>query len=196
LIIFTHGNAELAQYWVEAFAEPRSWGVGAMLVEYPGYGRSGGTPSEESITQASAAALEWARRDARVDGSRIVAYGRSLGGGPAIWLATHHQVRALILESSFTSVRSLAARYAIPGFLIRDPFDNLSALRGYRGPLLVLHGRHDSIVPVAHGRALAGAVPGAEFHELACDHNDCPRSWATVRLFLQAHGLIRPPGMT
>jgi fermentation-respiration switch protein FrsA (DUF1100 family) len=190
LIIFMHGNAELADHWVAQFGEPRSWGWAALLLEYPGYGRSAGKPSEESIISAAGAAYDWAGQDPRVDPSRIVAYGRSLGGGPAAWLAANRTPSAVILESAFTGTRPLAARYWIPGLFVRDPFDNLSALRRYRGPLLVVHGRHDSIVPIAHGRALAAAVHGAEFQELDCGHNDCSRPWARVRTFLLAQGLM------
>jgi pimeloyl-ACP methyl ester carboxylesterase len=53
-----------------------------------------------------------------------------------------------------------------------------------------VHGRDDTIIPVAHGRALAAAVPGAEFHELDCGHNDCPRPWPLVRAFLLDRGLM------
>jgi len=184
LIIFTHGNGELADHWVDEFARPQSWGWAVLLVEYPGYGRSPGSPSEESILAAQEAAYQWALGDRRIDASLIVAYGRSLGGAPAVRLAARHPIAGLILESAFTSVRPLAAAYLLPGFLVRDPFDNLAALAGYRGPLLVLHGREDRVVPVAHGRVLAAAVPGAEFHELECGHNDCPRPWPIVRRFL------------
>jgi len=186
LVIFTHGNAELAEQWVGQFAEPLSWGWAVLLLEYPGYGRSTGAPSEQSILETAAGAYDWARQDSRVDSGRIVPWGRSLGGGPAAWLGAHRAVAGLILESAFTSTRPLAARYLIPGFLVRDPFDNLSILQRYRGPLLVLHGRDDRIVPVAQGRALAGAVPGAQFHELPCGHNDCRRPWSTVQTFLDA----------
>jgi pimeloyl-ACP methyl ester carboxylesterase len=187
LIIFTHGNAELAAEWVDQFTEPRSWGWAALLLEYPGYGGSAGVPSEPAILAAAEAALDWARHDPRVDSRRIVAYGRSLGGGPAARLASSHGLAGLILESVFTSVRPLAARYLVPGFLVRDPFDNLSALQTFRGPLLVLHGRADRIIPIAHGRALAAAVPGATFRELDCGHNDCPRPWTIIGEFLATH---------
>ena len=189
LVIFMHGNAELADQWVDQFAVPRSWGWAVLLVEYPGYGRSAGHPSEASITAAASAALEWARRDVRLDAARIVAYGRSLGGGPAARLAADHQLAGLILESTFTSVRPLAARYLIPGILVRDPFDNLAALTRYRGPLLVLHGRRDELIPVAHGRALAAAVAGADFHELSCGHNDCRPPWEIIGSFFTNRGL-------
>ena len=194
LLLWSHGNAELATDWVSAFDEPRSWGWAVLLLEYPGYGRSPGAPSERSITAAALAAYDWARADPRIDSTRIVPYGRSLGGGPATRLAVERPAAALILESAFTSVRAFAGRFFAPRFLVRDPFDNLSALRSYHGPLLVLHGSHDEVVPVAHGRALAGAVEGAELHELPCGHNDCPRSWQLVRRFLLAHGLMAEGG--
>ena len=121
---------------------------------------------------------------------RIVAYGRSLGGGVAASLAAERPIAGLILESSFTSVRPLAARFLVPGWLVRDPFDNLAALRQYRGPLLVVHGLEDEIVPVNEGRKLAAAVAGAEIHLLECGHNDCPRPWGLMRQFLEARGLM------
>ena len=197
LLLFTHGNAELADDWLDAFDEPRRWGWAVLLLEYPGYGRSAGKPSEASITAAILAAYDWARGDPRIDATRIVPYGRSLGGGPATQLAAERPVAALILESPFTSVRAFARHYLAPGFLVRDPFDNLNALRNYRGPLLVIHGSHDEIIPVAQGRAVAAGVAGAEFHEIPCGHNDCPRSWPLVRGFLVANGLMpaeAPPG--
>lgn len=186
LLMFTHGNGELASDWVPEFDEPRAWGMAVLLVEYPGYGGAPGSPSEASIREAMKAAYDWAATHPRIDPSRIVAYGRSLGGGAAALLATERPVAALVLESSFTSVADFAARMLAPSFLIRDRFDSRAALRRYRGPLLVIHGRHDTIVPAAHGRELAGLVPDAQFVELDCGHNDCPRPWKAIRAFLAA----------
>jgi fermentation-respiration switch protein FrsA (DUF1100 family) len=190
LLLFTHGNAELASDWITAFDEPRTWGWAVLLIEYPGYGGAPGEPSERSITDVALAAYDWATGDPRVDSTRVVAYGRSLGGGPAARLAAERPIAALILESSFTSVRAFAHGFFAPEFVVRDPFDSLAALRSYRAPLLVLHGSRDEIIPIAHGRALAAAVSGAEFHELPCGHNDCPRPWALIGAFLRDHGLM------
>lgn len=184
LLLFTHGNAELIDDFADQFAAPRAAGYSVLLVEYPGYGRSAGNPSEASIGAAVLAAYDWAKSATDVDPKRIVPYGRSLGGGAACILAANRPVAALILESSFTSVRTFGRHFMVPGFLIRDPFDNLLALRSYRGPLLVLHGTRDEVVPVDHGRQLAAAVPGAEFELLRCGHNDCPRSWERILGFL------------
>ncbi len=190
LFIFAHGNGELADDWIGAFAVPRAWGWAALLLEYPGYGTQPGRPSERSINAVVMAAYDWARGDRRVDGSRIVAYGRSVGGGPAARLASTRPLAGLVLESSIASVPRLARRYLLPPFLVRDRFDGLAALRAYRGPLLVLHGRFDDVVPIGEGRALAAAVPGATFVEMACGHNDCQPPWPIVRSFLEQHGLM------
>jgi fermentation-respiration switch protein FrsA (DUF1100 family) len=142
------------------------------------------------VSAVARAAHDWAVSTPRIDGTRIVAYGRSLGGAVAARLASDRQLPGLILESAFTSVRPFAAGFFVPSFLVRDPFDTLAAVSGYRGHALVLHGRDDTIVPVAHGRALAAAVPGAAFHELPCGHNDCPRAWPRIEPFLA--GLVLP----
>jgi len=190
LIVFTHGNGELIDFWPEAFDEPRRWGVAVLLVEFPGYGRSAGQASETTITQAVVAAYDWARARPDVDPGRIVAYGRSVGGGAACQLAARRPVAALVLESTFTSVRAFARGFGAPGFLVRDPFDNLAVVREYRGPLLLLHGSHDEIIGPSHSQALAAAASQAELHLLPCGHNDCPREWPLIHAFLERHGLL------
>ena len=190
LLVFTHGNGELVDDWVDGFETPRAWGVNVLLVEYPGYGRSGGAPSERSIDAAMLAAYDWATARADVDRKRVVAWGRSLGAGAACALASRRRVDALVLESAFTDVRSLARRLGLPGFLVFDPFDNLAFVRGYRGPILLVHGTRDAIVPVEHARALHAAAPLSELELLPCGHNDCPRPWARVREFMASHALL------
>ena len=191
LMMFTHGNGELADYWVDDFDVAREWGFGVLLVEYPGYGRAPGSPSEKSITEATRALFDWAVTDPRVDPERIVAWGRSLGGGAVAQLALERPVAAMILESTFTSVADFARQFVAPGFLVRDRFDTRKALASYRGPLLIMHGNRDTLVPFAHGKELAGIVPGAQFRELPCGHNDCPRDWKTIAFFLRDAKIVR-----
>jgi pimeloyl-ACP methyl ester carboxylesterase len=73
---------------------------------------------------------------------------------------------------------------------VRDPFDNVANLRRYHGPLLVLHGDHDEVIPTAQGRALAAGVPGSEFVLMPCGHNDCLPPWKRIREFLTLHGVL------
>ena len=190
LLIYTHGNGELIDDWVDGFEAPRGWGMNVLLVEYPGYGRSGGAPSERSIRAAMLAAYDWASAQPEVDPKRIVGYGRSLGGGAICALAGLRHLDALVLESTFTSVRAMAKRLGVPGFMVLDPFDNLARVREFDGPILFVHGTRDSIVPVDEARALHAAAARSELELLACGHNDCPRPWLRVREFLAAHALV------
>lgn len=183
-MMFLHGNGELADFWIHEFNEPRSLGWAVMLVEYPGYGRAPGAPTESSITGSTLALYDWAAANPALDAARTVAYGRSLGGATAARLAAERPVAALVLESTFTGVRPFARQFLAPSFLVRDPFDTVEALHNYHGPLLVLHGNHDEIVPFHHAREIASTVPGAVLHEMQCGHNDCPRQWETVMRFL------------
>ena len=190
LLLFTHGNGELIDYWPSAFEVPRRWGMAVLLVEYPGYGRSEGSPSQRSVTDAVLAAYDWAAARPEIDRERIVAYGRSLGGGAATILARARPAAAVILESSFTSVHAFARRMGAPAVLVRDRFDNLEAVGRLEVPLLILHGANDPIIPVSHARALHAAQPASELVLMPCGHNDCPTSWPGIERFLRRHGLL------
>jgi uncharacterized protein len=193
-LLFAHGNAELIEQWVgpmSAFAER---GVGVMLLEYPGYGRSGGAPSYASVRAAALAAFDTLAAQPEADPARIVAYGRSLGSGVAAVLARERPVPALVLQSAFTSTRAFARRYLLPGFLVRDRFEVLDAMRAFPGPTLVIHGERDEVIPVSHGRALAAAASHATLVLHACGHNDCPPDWGahveSVVRFLQGERIL------
>ena len=190
LLVFTHGNGEVIDFWPEEFDEPRRWGVGVLLVEFAGYGRSDGTPSEKSITEGMLAAYDWARQHKDIDAARIIPYGRSLGGGAAAILAVERPVPALILESTFSSVAAFASGFGAPAFLVRDKFDSVASLQKFKGPILILHGDRDDIVPPSHARVLAAAAGNATLASMPCGHNDCARPWAAVRQFLDRHDLV------
>jgi len=189
-VLFTHGNGERIDDWLASFAALPEAGVGALLLEYPGYGRSPGRPSEASIRAATVAAWDWLAVQPEVDPDRIVAWGRSLGGAAAVGLSRERALAALVLESTFTGVRPIARRFGLVGPLVRDPLESLEAVAAYRGPVLVLHGENDGLVPVEHGRALAAAAPSGRLVVLPCGHNDCPFAWPRVRRFLTERGLL------
>ena len=192
LLIFAHGNGELIDYWPGEFTTPRRWGIAVLLVEYPGYGRSAGRPAQGSITAAMLAAHAWAAQRPGIDARRIVAYGRSLGGGAASALAAARPVAALVLESSFTSVGAFARRFGAPAFLVRDRFDNRAVVRSLQAPVLILHGEYDDIIPVSHAHALHAAQPASELVVVPWAHNDMPRLWSVVERFLRRHAILAP----
>ncbi len=194
VLIFGHGNGEVIDQWLDGLDEFRRWGLGVFLVEYPGYGRSDGGPSELGIREAFVGAYDLliSRRD--VDPERIVGYGQSLGGGAICALADKRPMNAMILQSTFTSLRGFAGRYFMPEFLIRDPFDNANVLRTFRGPVLVLHGRNDGLIPFAQGEELARIAAKGTFRLYECGHwcwlpDEVPLL-ADIHMFLRANGVL------
>jgi pimeloyl-ACP methyl ester carboxylesterase len=167
---FGHGNGEVTDYWVSGLDGFRERGIGVLLVEYPGYGRSTGAPSERSIRTAMDAAYDRIAADPRVDRARIFGFGQSLGSGAICLLAKDRPLRALILESSFPSLDIFTAGYWAPSFLLRDHFDNLSTVEHFAGPVLVIHGRDDRLIPWQEGRRLAAAAKHATFRLYECGH--------------------------
>jgi fermentation-respiration switch protein FrsA (DUF1100 family) len=180
-IIFGHGNGELIDYWPQELQMFTRLGIGLLLVEYPGYGRSEGSPSQDSIAKTFMTAYDVLSTRQDIDPSRIIFLGRSLGGGALCALAEKRPSAALILMSAFTSVRSLAKRYLAPPFLVRDPFDNLAVVKNYPNPVLIIHGSHDTIIPFSHGKALHQAAKQGEMITYNAGHNDCPPDWDVFR---------------
>ncbi len=188
VLIFAHGNGEVVDFWVSGLNGFRERGIGVLLVEYPGYGRSTGAPSESSIRIAMTAAYDRLLADARVDSQRILGFGQSLGGGAVCLLARERPLRALILQSTFPSLAVFASQYFAPSFLLRDRFDNAATLRIFAGPVLVIHGRYDGLIPLALGRRLAAASPRSTFRAYACGHvcwmPERLPLWADIDIFL------------
>ena len=172
-VLFFHGNYELIDDWPPAFDAVREQGVHVVLVEYPGYGRSPGQPSRSGIRAASTAVYDAVAARDDVDPKRILAWGRSLGGGAATDLALARPVAGLLLDSTFVSVARMARRYLAPPFLIRNAFDNRAALRDFAGPVLITHGRRDEILAPAFAQELAAAADDATLVWRDCGHNDC-----------------------
>ncbi|MFO8084027.1 MAG: alpha/beta hydrolase [Desulfobacterales bacterium] len=188
VMIFAHGNAELIDHWVEAFLPLTRSGLGVYLVEYPGYGRSQGLPSQDTVVETFTEAYDYIIGRSDVDPEKVVFLGRSLGGGVVCALAQKRKPAAIILMSTFTGISAMAKKFGVPGFFIRDPFDNLKTVESYDRPLLVIHGKHDGTVPYSHGVKLSKNAPYGKLITYDCGHNDCPPDWDTfyddIRKFL------------
>jgi fermentation-respiration switch protein FrsA (DUF1100 family) len=184
LIIYAHGNGELIDMRAADFATPRAAGWDVLQVEYPGYGRSEGAPSEESLTASLVAAYDWARGPGQHAASQIVGYGRSLGGGAIAQLAARRPLAALVLESTFANLEDVVMGYGVPRFLLLNHFDTAAVLREYPGPVLLLHGTADRVFPSGNARTLAAIARHATLHFATCGHADCPPQWELVLSFL------------
>ncbi|MEZ4622184.1 MAG: alpha/beta fold hydrolase [Caldilineaceae bacterium] len=134
LFIIAHGNGELMDSWPLRVAQLQRQGYGVLLVEYPGYGRSTGEPSEDAIAATLVNGYDWAVTQPGLDRDRIILFGFSVGGGAIGTLAVQRPSAALVLMSTFTRIPDMAGRFYLPGFLARDSFDNIAAVRDYTNP--------------------------------------------------------------
>jgi uncharacterized protein len=160
--LWFYGNGEnIAAIWpiIQEFRPPET---ALLVVDYPGYGASGGITTEAGLYEMSTAAYEALAAIPGVDSSRIVVYGRSLGTSVATWLAAHRPVAGLVLESPFTNAREMSRQqYGLfPRFILRLELDNLRNITAVRAPLLVFHGTADLLVPPSMGRRVADAAAG------------------------------------
>lgn len=154
-ILYSHGNSEDLGGSEDALMTLRKMGVAVFAYDYEGYGTSQGVPSEHHVYRDIDAAYDYLTGTLGVPPERIIAYGFSAGGGPAVDLASRKPLAGLIVESTFTS----AFRVYLPiQVLPFDKFDNLEKIAGVSRPVLILHGTADSVIPVQHAELLFHAA--------------------------------------
>lgn len=183
-IIFAHGNAELIDSLAYEFEWLTGEGFALLFVEYPGYGRSEGHPTQARIMETLLAAYDMLVQQPGINPNKIILFGRSIGGGAICTIADKRPSAGMILISTFTDTRSFATHYLAPGFLIRDVYDNLSILKAYPNPVLIAHGKYDEVVPFSHAVKLAAAAHLATLIPYAVGHGDCPPDHLQFRLDL------------
>ena len=164
LLLF-HGNAENIADGLPIAPPIHRAGWNLLLLDYRGYGRSEGAPSERGLYADGEAALAALRERPDVDPERIVVWGRSIGAAVAVRLAARSPVRGVILESPFTSVEELLREggyWLLYGLsrLGTYRFDAAADMPAVRAPVLVIHGTRDEVVPFALGRRLHDLAPG------------------------------------
>ena len=181
-LLWFHGNAGNISRRVENITLLHErLGANIFIFDYRGYGRSEGSPSEAGIYLDAEAAIEYLRSRQDVEDDKLVLFGRSLGGAVAIEMAARHSVCAMIVESTFTSVKAMA-RSAYPilsalfpvGAVLHSKYDSLSRIKDVRNPLIVMHGDQDEIVPFEMGQELYDAAnePKRFYAIEGAGHND------------------------
>ncbi len=174
-LLFCHGNAGNVSHRLENVYYLLQTGLQVLLFDYRGYGHSSGQPTEEGLYRDALNA--WAHLVQRPDtaGTPRVVFGRSLGGAVAVELATRVEVDGLIVESTFTSIQTLARRiFPLPLPELPVKYDSLSKIGRIRTRLLAIHGEEDELIPFADGWTLfqAAPEPKAWYAIPAAGHND------------------------
>ena len=170
-ILFSHGNGEDlggVNKYLNAW-KGSHWDL--LAYDYPGYGLSDGSPSEENCYLAIEAAYKFIIEKLGFKPNQIVLWGRSLGTGPTLHIAETKEVGGIILESPFTSAfRTVTEIQVIPW----DRFPNVSRAQSIRCRSLVIHGDLDEVVPLRQGRKIYELLAGPkEFIEIkGANHND------------------------
>ncbi len=193
-VIYFGGNAEE----VTAYAPEteRHYGHRAvLLVNYRGFGASGGRPGEKALVADALAIHDWAARHPRLDETRFCAHGRSLGTGVAVQLAASRALKCVVLTSPFESLVAVGRSHYpwLPvGLLLRHRFDSAALAPRLRIPALVVYGGADTIIGPKHSEGLADAW-GGTVERVRLDgfgHNDIdlnPRYAQAIAAFLDRH---------
>jgi uncharacterized protein len=132
-----------------------------VIIDYPGFGRSGGRPGEKGCYEAAKAAWDYAVNERGRNPEDIILFGRSLGTAVAAWLAAQYPCGALVCHSGFTSIPDVAAATypVLPArYFCYFRFNARKHLRRCHCPVLVLHSETDTVIPFRHGKALFEAA--------------------------------------
>ena len=177
-VVYFHGNGGNLSVWLPVFAALHVHNLRVLAVDYRGYGLSSGRPSEEGVYRDAEAVVKHATAGTPKSAGRpLVFWGRSLGGPIAAAATRVVRPDGLILESSFADKAAVVRSHPVLRMLNvfgAYRFDTVKLLTDFSGPVLVIHGNRDAVVPFALGRELHErlTIP-KRFVEIAgADHND------------------------
>lgn len=175
-VLFLHGNGGNISHRGESLALFHRLGVNTLIIDYRGYGHSEGEPSEQGLYRDARAAWDYLILQRGLKPEQIIIFGRSLGGAVATDLASQVTPAALILESTFSSAREIAA-HLFPLLskvvVLRYQFASDAKIMQVTSPILVLHSPQDEVIPYPLGRALyQAASQPKQFVEMRGGHND------------------------
>ena len=175
-ILFLHGNAQDVYSWSLVREDLEAAACRLLLIDYRGYGKSEGEPSESGLYLDGRASLSWLQGQGIPAGDTVI-FGKSLGGGVACEIARDRVLAGLVLESTFTSLASVAGNLFpfAPGMKPgAHAYDSVNKLKEISCPLLVIHGERDMLIPVAEGLALyqAAGEPRELFIVRGAGHNE------------------------
>lgn len=176
VVLFCHGNAGNISHRLDSIRIFHHLRLSTFIFDYRGYGTSEGKPSEKGTYLDAEAAWHYLIEKLHVPSTRVILFGRSLGCAIATRLAQDHTPKALIIESTFTSIPDIAADiypFLPVRLLARFDYNAMEYIKRVNCPVLIIHSRNDDIIPFRHGRQLfEAASKPREFLEITGTHND------------------------
>ena len=146
------------------------------MIDYRGYGKSEGKiKKEENLYLDAKVAWEYLVEEKKIDPSDIIIWGRSLGGAMAIDLATKVDNKALIVESSYSSILNMKRKYYpyVPDFFAKYKMKSDEKIGKVNSPVLIIHSREDEMIDFENGeRLFEMAEEPKTFFELKGGHNE------------------------
>lgn len=174
-LLFFHGNAGNIAHRLDSIKIFHDLGLNILIIDYRGYGKSQGKPSEKGLYLDGYAAWNYLTDELDVPSRDIIVFGRSLGGSVAMDLASRSSPGGLILESSFSSLLEVGKKHFpfLPvKWILRHVFDISDKIKLIDCPVLVIHSLYDEIIPFSSGEMLfSGLREPKTFLEIEGDHN-------------------------
>lgn len=192
VLLYFHGNAGNISHRLARLELFHQMGLEVFILDYRGYGRSGGRPSEEGTYRDAEAAWRYLTETRGIEPARIVLFGRSLGAAVAAELATRVRAGALVLDSAFTSLPELGQElypWLPVKWLARLRYPTREYLMQVNCPVFVVHSRDDEIIPFHHGERLYAAARAPK-HFLAVEGGHNSAYFLTQRVYADELGLF------
>lgn len=163
-ILLCHGNAENVAQSAAYIGDMLRSTLNAELFvfDYRGFGKSEGVPTEQGVLEDAEAAFEWLKKKSGKEPSDMILVGHSIGGAPAVHLASTQGAKALVLQRTFNTLTEPAANQYpwLPiRHVMRNQFRSIDWIKDYSGPLFQSHGVEDRLIPIHMGRELFDAAP-------------------------------------
>jgi len=179
MIVWFHGNGGNLTDRAPVATEFARRGVSAFVFDWRGFGRSGGAPSEDALYRDAIAAYDFVATKLQVPSEQIVLYGESVGGPYAAYIASKHRAHCVVIENSFPSLSAIGNTLYRPlplGWFAPRAMRTTRWLNDARLPVLVMHGRHDAVIPFALGQELFDGlhVPKRMFVSEHASHGEIP----------------------
>jgi len=175
-VVFFHGNAGNISHRLESIDVFNELNLNVFIIDYRGYGQSEGKLTEKGTYRDAEAAWIYLTETRGISAKKIIIFGRSLGASIATWLASKKMPAALIIESGFTSVPSMAKRiypFLPVSWLTYFKYDTKNYVKNISCPVLVVHSKNDEIIPFDEGLEIFEAAPKTkQFLEMRGGHND------------------------